>query len=484
MIAKEKKRLTIGGDFLVTIQKTELKEGISKAIEKAKNSSASILMSDIQKIDMIDPLTFFYAGKEKYRGERFFWKHPSQNKYLVGLGTCEEIVTNQGADRFFHVEKKWKQLIEQAVINNTEDHQGTGPVAFGCFSFDPLKEKTSLWSHFSAAVFRLPKFMLSIIDNQAFLTTNVICNSSQDPDIYIGIEKERQKLLTRAAFPCIKYDEVILNDRMDVRSEEWLDSVKKVVQDLKKGPLKKVVLARELRLFFNEHVHIESALNRLLSEQLDSYVFAMESNEDCFIGATPERLVRKEQEHAFSACLAGSTARGHNEEEDTQLGEALLKDDKNRIEHQYVVNVIRQAMEETCHEVKIPSAPQLLKLKHIQHLYTPVIGTLDQHISILSLVEKLHPTPALGGFPKEEAKAKIREVEALDRGLYAGPIGWLDYRGNGDFAVAIRSGLIQGNEASIFAGCGIVEDSVAQFEFEETNIKFKPMLSALGGLKQ
>ena len=157
--------------------------------------------------------------------------------------------------------------------------------------------------------------------------------------------------------------------------------------------------------------------------------------------------------------------------------------EKNLMEHQYVVDMIKEAMEETCSEVIIPEQPRLLKLKNIQHLYTPVKGKANQDTSLLSLVERLHPTPALGGLPKNAAIEKIREVEDLDRGLYGGPIGWFDYQGNGEFAVAIRSGLIQGDEASIFAGCGVVEDSIAEMEYEETNIKFTPMLSALGGLK-
>ena len=185
----------------------------------------------------------------------------------------------------------------------------------------------------------------------------------------------------------------------------------------------------------------------------------------------------------YSTCLAGSIARGKDEVEDELLGNMLLNDDKNLIEHQYVVDMIKEAMEDTCSEVVIPEHPRLLKLKHIQHLYTPVKGKVNPDSSLLSLVERLHPTPALGGLPRKTAVEKIREVEDLDRGFYGGPLGWFDHQGNGEFAVAIRSGLIQGNEASIFAGCGVVGDSIAEIEYEETKIKFKPMLSALGGLK-
>ncbi|HAQ08276.1 MAG TPA: isochorismate synthase, partial [Bacillus bacterium] len=157
---------------------------------------------------------------------------------------------------------------------------------------------------------------------------------------------------------------------------------------------------------------------------------------------------------------------------------------KNLIEHQYVVDMIKEAMRETCDEVILPDEPKLMKMKYIQHLYTPVVGKNREGTSLLHLVNRLHPTPALGGLPKKAAVEKIREVEQMDRGLYAAPIGWMDYQGNGEFAVAIRSGLIQGREASLFAGCGIVADSNAESEYTETSIKFRPMLTALGGKKK
>lgn len=474
-------RLLLEGIFLVTIQRTELKEGIQAAIEKAKKNSASVLVSEVQKIDSCLPLSFFAAGKEKYGGERFFWKHPSEERYMIGLGICKEIASDQATDRFFHVEKEWGSFISQAIIYDDEHVQGTGPTAFGGFSFDPHKEKTMLWSNYASSLFHIPRFMLSITDGHTYLTTNVVCTNECDSSYYMEIENERQELLAQTR-EHVKLELVSLVDRLEVKPEAWKQSVTQVVEGLKQGPLKKVVLARELRLIFNGEIQSETVLNRLLEEQKDSYVFAFESHGDCFIGASPERLVKKNHDQVFSTCLAGSIARGKSEAEDELLGNSLLKDDKNLIEHQYVVDMIKEAIEDTCTKVTIPSHPQLLKLKHIQHLYTPVIGKADEHTSLLALVEKLHPTPALGGLPKEPAVAKIREVEDLDRGFFAGPIGWMDYQGNGEFAVAIRSGLIQGNEASIFAGCGLVGDSRAESEYEETNMKFKPMLSALGGI--
>ena len=192
-------------------------------------------------------------------------------------------------------------------------------------------------------------------------------------------------------------------------------------------------------------------------------------------------LSKKREKKSFPTCLAGSIARGDTLESDEKLGEALLEDEKNRFEHQLVVESIEDALKPFCNELTIPTSPQLMKLKDIQHLYTPVIGQASEHTSLLNLVEKLHPTPALGGVPRDKALHVIRQEEEMDRGLYAGPIGWMDAYGNGEYAVALRAGVLQRDKAYLYAGCGIVADSEPESELKETQMKFRPMLRALGG---
>ena len=467
---------------MVTIQQTELKEGIHIAIEVAKKESASILVSEIHNIGFIDPFMFFAHGKERYAGERFFWKEPAGEKYIVGLGTAKQIESDQTTDRFFHVEREWNQFLEKAIIFDHYHIAGTGPTAFGGFSFDPLKKKTKLWSKYADSLFHIPKFMLSMIAGEAYLTTNIVCTPEDSVSVYDKLEQERQELFSSMK-QSFAFKSFVLTEQIEIKPKNWKQGVTQVVEDIKKGGPKKVVLARELRLVFDAEIQAERVLQNLLSEQSDSYVFAFESDGDCFIGASPERLVKMENNQLYSTCLAGSIARGTSKAEDEELGRMLLHDEKNLGEHQHVVDMIKEAIEDTCSEVNIPNEPRLLKLRHIQHLYTPVKGKPNQGTSLLMVAERLHPTPALGGVPKKDALLKIREVEDLDRGFYGGPIGWFDYQRNGEFAVAIRSGIIQENEASIFAGCGVVENSEAESEYEETKIKFKPMLSALGGIK-
>jgi isochorismate synthase len=190
-------------------------------------------------------------------------------------------------------------------------------------------------------------------------------------------------------------------------------------------------------------------------------------------------LVRAAGGQVQVTCLAGSTARGATPEEDAQLGAALLASAKNRHEHAVVAAMLQEALAEQCVDVAMPAAPQLLKLPNVQHLYTPATARLAAGGRLLDLVARLHPTPAVGGTPRDAALAWIRAHEGLDRGWYAAPVGWLDAAGDGEFAVALRSGLVDGATAHLFAGCGIMGDSDPAAEVAESRLKLRAMLTAL-----
>lgn len=465
---------------MVTIQETIIKEKAITALERARKLDRPILFSEVNKIEPVDPFLFFHSGREQYLGERFFWKDPTDELMLAGMGIAKQIQSDQAADRFFHVEKEWKDFLNDSFIYNPYPQTGLGPLMFGGFSFDPFKPKTKLWEKFADSQFHIPKYLLSVIKGQTYLTTNIICTKHDELSTFHKAAQERQQLLNSVTKNYSMKKSSLVETKV-ISPEKWKKSVDGVVTDLKEGPLKKVVLARELRLLFADLLAAEAVLNRLYKEQQESFIFAFEVNGDCFIGASPERLVKKNGRNVFSTCLAGSIPRGKTNEEDQILGEQLLADHKNLVEHQYVVEMIKEALEEYCEDVSLPEKPQLMKIRDIQHLYTPVTGKCKEEASLFLLVNRLHPTPALGGLPKHEAVEKIRQVEELDRGFYGGPLGWMDYQGNGEFAVAIRSGLIQGKEVSLFAGCGVVADSDAESEYLETSLKFRPMLKALGG---
>lgn len=471
--------ILFGGIQLVTIHKTNIEKAYDSAKAKAKQIDRPVLLSIVEEVEAVDPLSFYYGGSS-FIGERFLWKDRDHTITLVGLGAAHIVSTDEMEDRFFTVEDEWKRLIQESVVVTGDKWPGTGPLLFGGFSFDPVNARGEEWSHFSEGSFQLPKFMLTKPGKTNYLTMNVICLPGEDESLLHERIRIKENLLANARKTVIPESANWLLNR-DVKPEEWKDSVQSVVTRLQQGEMDKVVLARKCEISFEKHVSSDFVLDNLWKQQPDSFVFSFERKDSCFIGATPERLVKKTGEEILSTCLAGSIARGDTLERDEKLGEELLDDEKNRYEHQLVVDSIRDALKPYCDELSIPTSPQLMKLKDIQHLYTPVIGQASEHTSLLNLVEKLHPTPALGGVPREKAMHVIRQEEQMDRGLYAGPIGWMDAYGNGEYAVALRSGLLQRDKAYLYAGCGIVADSQPESEFKETQMKFRPMLRALGG---
>ncbi|CAH0286568.1 Salicylate biosynthesis isochorismate synthase [Peribacillus simplex] len=461
-------------------EETEQFQGLASAIQKAKDLNDQVLFSHIKKIGCNNPLSFYQAGRERYAGERFFWEDPAKEITITGLGNVKKLKAASNAERYREVEKSWIKLQNTAVKTGVTDLEATGPLLFGGFSFDYENDSTLLWNQFGDNLFYIPAFMLSIVGKQAYLTTNLLCSPDDSEKLFIDMINEREAFL----FESLDSNGLGANSlvmQREVEPEEWKRTVAEAVQEIKTTDLDKIVLARELRLVFERSIDSGKVLEQLIAEQPLSYIFSLEAGGDCFVGATPERLIKKQGNEVFSTCLAGSMGRGKDEQEDVRLGEELLHDQKNLQEHQYVVSMISNAFDSVCEKVMVPAEPKLMKNRHIQHLYTPVRGLSKEGVTIFEFVENLHPTPAMGGLPKDKAVVRIREMEGLERGFYAGPLGWVDTYGNGEFAVGIRSALIQNNEASLFAGCGVVEDSTPESEFRETGIKFNPMLSALGG---
>ncbi len=471
--------ILFGGIQLVTIHKTNIEKAYDTARMKAKQLHHPVLLSIVEEVDAVDPLSFYYGGSA-FNGERFLWKDRDHTISLVGLGTAHIVSTNGSEERFLTVENEWKRFIKESVIVTGEEWPGTGPLLFGGFSFDPLKDSGEEWKQFSNGTFQLPMFMLTKPVKTNYLTMNFVCHPEEEESIFHERLRMKDELLAKVRVPVIPERPQWLYNR-DVLPQEWKESVQNVVNRLKEGEMDKVVLARKCEVSFDRDVPSDFVVDNLWKQQPDSFVFSFERGDSCFIGATPERLVKKTGEEILSTCLAGSIARGETLESDEALGEELLHDEKNRYEHQLVVDSIQAALAPFCDELAIPSYPQLMKLKDIQHLYTPVIGQASKHASLLNLVEHLHPTPALGGVPRDKAMHVIRQEEEMDRGLYAAPVGWIDAYGNGEYAVALRSGLLQNDKAFLYAGCGIVADSQPESEFKETQMKFRPMLRALGG---
>ncbi|GEL77918.1 isochorismate synthase [Tenuibacillus multivorans] len=460
---------------MLQTKQLQIYEQLSMAKEQLNEQQPTQQVSVVEPIDPINPVDYFTAFEHE-QTHRMFWKDTTDTTYYVGIGVHKVFQANQ--DRFATIKNQWKRFLNDIMISDDVKKE-TGPLLFGGFSFNE-NIKGEKWANFKPGQMVLPKMMLTVNHDSYYMTYNVQLSQETDLDLLVSeLEGWHDKVQETKEYDANTHSLQSLNS---LDYGEWEKLINEAVETIKRGDLGKVVLARELNAKFNQDINISVVLKRLELQQSDSYIFIFDQGDETFISATPERLVRVQGRDLLSTCLAGTTGRGQIESEDDLLAWQLLNDEKNLNEHDYVVRMIKDAIEPLSETVDIPEKPVIYPLRALQHLYTPVTATLKSTTSIFDLIERLHPTPALGGEPRDKAIKYIEEEEPFERGWYAAPIGWIDHEGNGEFAVAIRSGLIQHDQATLFAGCGIVADSVPDAEFEETKLKFTPMLDALGGV--
>jgi isochorismate synthase len=463
---------------------------LREALVRAAKQKTTILASFTQLVEWFDPIQAYTGARQSGLGECFFWEQPAEQNTLVGIGQATSIETD-GITYFIDSATTWRALMKNAVITyapTTKNNPGSGPIFFGGFAFDPTSPRTQLWSRFPGGLLILPRFLLSYSANQVTLTINWMVQTSDDFE-RSALEIEASVKQLQAAIeltpPLPKEQTTSPFSIHETRpASEWMELVANSIELIQQDAFEKVVLARDIQVVLDdpaEAIDISITLQRLRDSYPSAYVFAVQRGNCFFVGATPERLVQAQDGQIQTMALAGSAKRGETEEEDEKLGAELLQSEKNNNEHAIVVEMVQEALENHCIKVNVNAKPQLLKLKNLQHLKTPISGELVPGRCILDVMADLHPTPAVGGFPRHAALDAIRNLEKLDRGWYAGPLGWIGAGGYGEFAVALRSGLIDGSKATLFAGCGIVAHSDPQAELAESGLKFRVMLRGLGG---
>ncbi len=259
----------------------------------------------------------------------------------------------------------------------------------------------------------------------------------------------------------------------------WREAVAEAVSAIRAGSLEKAVLARSVSVRTDIPARPFDLVAQLRSGYPYSFTFGWQEGDSAFIGASPELLVARSGLDITTNPLAGSAARGADDQEDIRLGHALAASRKDQREHVYVVEDIRARLEPLADELVVPDEPILRKFPTVQHLSTEISGRLAELRSVVELADVLHPTPAVGGTPRDDSLLFLDKIEEIDRGWYAGGIGWCDPSGDGEVAVALRCGLLRGSTAYLYAGAGIVADSDPDEELFETRLKFRPMLDLL-----
>ena len=448
---------------------------------RALRLNRPILVSAVVGVPSRDPLSFFERGAA-VAADRMYWSRPADEFALVGVGSAWSLVT-RGSDRFAESAAAWRVHCGAALVEAQSDAIGTGLIGMGGFSFDPQRPAGGQWAGFPDGLLILPRFLLTTVDGAAWLTLNALIEPGSD------IEAEAASLVDCAShlldandgLPSSSDVEIVSFEDLPAASD-WQEAVE-TVERMVRGDdaLSKVVLARESRVLGGRPFNPVNLLRRLSCDYPDCFTFAVARGDKCFLGASPERLVRLRDCQFSTTSLAGSIARGSTPSEDRHLGRALLASDKDLAEYDVVVRAIREGLAQLSVELPQIGRPSLMKLPNVYHLETPIVSQVADSLTIFDLLECLHPTPAVSGYPNDAALRLIREFEAFDRGWYAGPVGWLDSHSEGEFAVAIRSAILDGREASAFAGCGIVAGSDPASEYAESVLKLRPILSALDG---
>ena len=408
---------------------------------------------------------------------RIYWQHGNIPIAYAGYGAAA-VIEAEGDSRFINTDAQAQAIFSTLTFEVGESH--AEPRFFGGFAFQPDKP-TGAWQSFSPAWFVMPRVMLTDVAGQQWLTvTDVLspdCTANDLRSEAIALAACFESYEPRAWQPA----PVLMSTDYPLSQATWRQQVNAAVGRIHNGALEKVVLSRTCDLIFDVPIDPLAVLDRLALRYPNTYRFMMAPTaESAFVGATPEVLVEVNAPHIRTAAVAGSIQRGANPQEDAELAAQLFTNPKERHEHALVVENLRDLLEPLTLDLLSPEEPQILALGNIQHLHTPFQGTLAGNTDALDVVARLHPTPALGGCPQQVAMDTIREIEALSRGWYASPVGWFDRHGNGLFAVAIRSAIFNGENARLYAGCGIVGQSDPDREWEETKIKFKPMLESLG----
>ncbi len=411
----------------------------------------------------------------------FLWKGSGDGAVFAGKGDAVSVVA-KGEDRFEEVRESVRRLFSD-TDTDADAPEGARPRVFGGFSFHDTHEAEGVWEGFPCAVFVLPEYQISSRGGEGvYLTVNAYGDRVDTDELEDRTDELREKLSEAGEgdIPDTEKTPELRGVERTTTRPEWRRQVNAVLERIETGEIEKAVLSQSLELSLSKDVDVNEHVLRLSERFPDCYSFLFSPDgKKGFFGASPERLVSVKGRKVETEAIAGSIGRGDSTDEDEELGTRLRESDKDFHEHSLVVDTVVEQLRPLSESVETDGT-ELLKLENVQHLTTPVRAHLRRtdggNPDVLSVAEKLHPTPAVGGFPPEEALRTIRETEGFERGWYAAPVGWVDGYGDGCFAVGLRSAVAEGSTATAFAGAGIVGNSDPDDEWDEVHLKYEPVL--------
>ncbi len=439
------------------------------------------LVSISLKVPPLDPLAVLESIFEPAE-VHFYAERPLQGWAVAG---AEAVLAfeGRGPDRFAGAQRFIDDVFARTIAVGEADEPFGGPHFFGGFAF---ADEVEPGEPFPAARLFVPRWQVSRAEERTIAVANLLVEPATDLDALAA-----KVWRAHAKFRAFDYSAPDFSDRAGPQDRAavavtetggpgaFRAAVARATAAIAAGRLTKIVLARRQELEAPAGLHPLRVLNGLRQRFPDCYAFSVGNGRgQSFIGASPERLLRVEHGSLLTEALAGSAPRGRTASEDAALGGALLRSDKDRREHAIVLESILGSLTPLGIAAEPPAQPALRRLANVQHLQTPVRAALPPGVRLLDVLARLHPTPAVGAVPRA-AGAMIRELEPFPRGLYGGPLGWLDHRGGGEFLVGIRSALVDGARARLYAGAGIVAGSEPDTEFAETELKFQALLESV-----
>jgi menaquinone-specific isochorismate synthase len=454
---------------------------LSECRDAAAQAGRPILVSITIEVGDLDPLAILESIFEP--DERHFYaERPSEGWAIAGAESVLGFSTS-GPGRFAACQRFIDEALGSAIAVGDQDIPFGGPHFFAAFSF---LDAVGPGEPFEAACVFVPRWQVARRDGRTAAVANLLVEGDSQTDSLAAKVWRAHSKFRSFDFPSPE----LPDGRTGVASSvdevggrrSYESAVSRAVGRISRGEFEKIVLARAKDVRAADPLHPLRILNGLRQRFPDCNSFSVANGRgQSFIGASPELLLRVEGSTAFTEALAGSAGRGSTASEDAALGKRLLHSEKDLREQRIVLDSILRGLAPLDLDLKYSARPLLRRLSNVQHLHTPIEAKLPRGVRLLDMLGRLHPTPAVGGNPRELAVPAIAELEAFPRGLYGGALGWIDSRGSGEFIVGLRSALIDGSRARMYAGAGIVAGSSPETEFAETELKFRAMQDALLG---
>jgi isochorismate synthase len=483
-----------GGFALSSADRVRLERRVGDALRRARRHGEALAAITLRVGSEVDPSAVVAASRADaaQRGSLspaggadswFLFEQPDRDRAAVAaLGTAVALEAS-GPDRFKAVAKRWRVLASHAACDPPDGPRGCGPIAVGGFAFAPDGGRAPEWSGYAPASLHVPEVAFVRRGDDVRLTFCVLATPDDTADDLVArVERRATSLRDGVALPLLDPDPAGTYRVVSAMPpEHYEQAVARGVEHIARGDLQKLVLAREVQVHAPVD-HDPAAVFGVLREAFPAcHLVCAGRGDAAFVAASPELLIRRDGERAATLALAGSTRRSADPAVDDHLGERLKRSAKDREEQAIVVRRIARTLRPHAVWVTAPDEPEVVKMANIQHLGTPIRAQLSHSVSAIELAGLLHPTPAVGGEPLEVAAPLIPALEGLDRGWYAGPVGWTDLDEDGEFVVALRCALLRGPIARCYAGVGVVRDSDPAAELAETEVKLQALLPVLAG---